>query len=79
MLVGLGGFADVEHGLSRTRTAGGRSPPRPEGSIWADPGPPPRHTSRTKPSSAATETLVEIGRSYNISTATISRLSEEDR
>jgi hypothetical protein len=57
----------------------GQEPAEARGQHMGRPRAPPRHTSRTKPSSAATETLVEIGRSYNISTATISRLSEEDR
>ena len=37
MIAVLGGLADVERDLIRTRTAEGRSRPRPEGSIWADP------------------------------------------
>ena len=37
MLAVLGGLADVERDLIRTRTAEGRSPPRPVDSLWADP------------------------------------------
>ncbi len=41
MLAVLGGLADVERDLIRTRTAEGRSRARPEGSLWADPLPSP--------------------------------------
>jgi DNA invertase Pin-like site-specific DNA recombinase len=37
MLAVLGGLADVERDLIRTRTAEGRSREKPKGGIWADP------------------------------------------
>jgi DNA invertase Pin-like site-specific DNA recombinase len=51
MLAVLGGLADVERDLIRTRTAEGRSRPRPAGSTWADPLPSPRN-NRPRPENA---------------------------
>ena len=57
MLAVLGGLADVERDLIRTRTAEGRSraTPRPKGSRWADPGS--LRRSRQRPPDAAPRAL----------------------
>src|SRR6201997_3317660 len=61
MLPVLGGLADVERDLIRTRTAEGRSRAKAQG----------KHMGRR----AQGATLDELARSYNVSRATISRLS----
>jgi DNA invertase Pin-like site-specific DNA recombinase len=67
MLAVLGGLADVERDLIRTRTAEGRTVPRPVGSTWAVPLP--SHRSRRKrPADGARRAL----RSKNWRTATTS-------
>jgi DNA invertase Pin-like site-specific DNA recombinase len=75
MLAILGGLADVERDLIRTRTAEGRSRAKAQG----------KHMGRPPPSSRAAEGGhqtpragcygEELARSYNVSRATISRLS----
>jgi DNA invertase Pin-like site-specific DNA recombinase len=67
----LGGLADVERDLIRTRTAEGRSRAKAQG----------KHMGRTGPQKEAIRqraqgaTLDELARSYNVSRATISRLA----
>jgi DNA invertase Pin-like site-specific DNA recombinase len=60
MLAVLGGLADVERDLIRTRTAEGRSRAKAQG----------KHMGR-----AQGATLQELAHSYNVSRATISRLT----
>jgi DNA invertase Pin-like site-specific DNA recombinase len=76
MLAVLGGLADVERDLIRTRTAEGRSRAKAQGKHMG------RHASlRPAQQKEATRrraqgaTLDELTRSYNVSRATISRLS----
>ena len=52
MLAVLGGLADVERDLIRTRTAEGRSAPRRKGSKWADPRHSLRHSKKRPPDAA---------------------------
>ena len=75
MLAVLGGLADVERDLIRTRTAEGRSRAKAQGKHM---GRPPsltpdqqKEASRRRSQGA---TLDELARSYNVSRATISRL-----
>src|ERR1700750_2625729 len=75
MLAVLGGLADVERDLIRTRTAEGRSRAKAQGKHM---GRPPSLTPEQKKEAirrrAQGETLAELARSYNVSRATISRL-----
>jgi DNA invertase Pin-like site-specific DNA recombinase len=75
MLAVLGGLADVERDLIRTRTAEGRSRAKAQGKVM---GRPPSLTPEQKKEAirrrAQGETLAELARSYNVSRATISRL-----
>ena len=76
MLAVLGGLADVERDLIRTRTAEGRSRAKAQGKAM---GRPPSLTPEQKKEAisrrAQGETLDEFARSYNVSRATISRLA----
>src|ERR1700758_1025496 len=76
MLAVLGGLADVERDLIRTRTAEGRSRAKAQGKAM---GRPPSLTPEQKKEAirrrAQGATLDELARSYNVSRATISRLS----
>src|ERR1700739_4346922 len=76
MLAVLGGLADVERDLIRTRTAEGRTRAKAQG---AHMGRPPSLTSAQKKEAirrrAQGATLDELARSYNVSRATISRLA----
>jgi DNA invertase Pin-like site-specific DNA recombinase len=76
MLVVLGGLADVERDLIRTRTAEGRSRAKAQGKHM---GRPPSLTPRQQREAirrrAQGATLDELARSYNVSRATISRLA----
>jgi DNA invertase Pin-like site-specific DNA recombinase len=76
MLAVLGGLADVERDLIRTRTAEGRSRAKAQGKAM---GRPPSLTPEQKKEAigrrAQGETLAESARSYNVSRATISRLT----
>ena len=76
MIAVLGGLADVERDLIRTRTAEGRSRAKAQGKHM---GRPPSLTpSQQKEASrrrAAGATLQELAKSYNVSRATISRLT----
>src|SRR5947208_2830386 len=72
MIAVLGGLADVERDLIRTRTAEGRSAPRPVGSRWADPLPLQQQKEATR-RRAQGATLDELARSYNVGISTIRR------
>ena len=75
MIAVLGGLADVERDLIRTRTGEGRQRAKARGVRL---GRKPKLTSQQRHEAlarrAAGETLMDIARSYNISFATISRL-----
>jgi DNA invertase Pin-like site-specific DNA recombinase len=76
MLAVLGGLADVERDLIRTRTAEGRSRAKAQGKAM---GRPPSLTPAQQKEAikrrAQGATLDELARSYNVSRATISRLT----
>jgi DNA invertase Pin-like site-specific DNA recombinase len=76
MLAVLGGLADVERDLIRTRTAEGRSRAKARGKHM---GRPPSLTPEQQKEAirrrAQGATLDELARSYNVSRATISRLA----
>src|ERR1700738_783078 len=78
MLAVLGGLADVERDLIRTRTAEGRSRAKAQGKHM---GRPPSLTPSQKKEAirrrAQGATLDALARSYNVSRATISRLAHE--
>jgi DNA invertase Pin-like site-specific DNA recombinase len=76
MLAVLGGLADVERDLIRTRTAEGRSRAKAQGKHM---GRPPSHKTPSQKKEAIRRrsqgaTLEELAHSYNVSCATISRL-----
>jgi DNA invertase Pin-like site-specific DNA recombinase len=75
MLGVLGGLADVERDLIRTRTAEGRTRAKAQGKHM---GRPPRLTAAQKAEArrrrAEGATLNELARSYDVSRSTISRL-----
>jgi DNA invertase Pin-like site-specific DNA recombinase len=75
MLAVLGGLADVERDLIRTRTAEGRSRAKAGGKHM---GRPPSLTPEQKKEAASRRaqgaTLEELAKSYNVSRSTISRL-----
>jgi DNA invertase Pin-like site-specific DNA recombinase len=75
MISVLGGLADVERDLIRTRTAEGRSRAKERGQRMGRPSKLTDHQKRgaIKRRNQG-ETLAEIARSYNVSPATISRL-----
>src|SRR5438067_8650769 len=76
MIAVLGGLADVERDLIRTRTAEGRSRAKARGQHM---GRPPRLTDAQKAEArrrrAEGATLAELARSYDVSKSTISRLT----
>jgi DNA invertase Pin-like site-specific DNA recombinase len=76
MIAVLGGLAEVERDLIRTRTAEGRSRAKARGQHM---GRPPKLTETQKAEArrrrAHGATLAELARSYNVSTSTISRLT----
>jgi DNA invertase Pin-like site-specific DNA recombinase len=76
MLAVLGGLADVERDLIRTRTAEGRSRAKAQGKHM---GRPPSLTAEQQKEAlrrrAQGATLDELAHSYNVSRATISRLA----
>jgi DNA invertase Pin-like site-specific DNA recombinase len=75
MIAVLGGLADVERDLIRTRTAEGRSRATARGQHM---GRPPKLTPAQKVEArrrrAQGATLAELARSYHVSKSTISRL-----
>ena len=78
ILTVLGGLAEFERELIRSRTSEGRERAKAQGKSL---GRPFKLTAHQKAEAirrreAGKETLAEIGRSYNVSGATISRLEE---
>src|SRR6202007_1424754 len=75
MLAVLGGLADVERDLIRTRTAEGRSRAKAQGkAMGRPPSLTPAQQKEATRRRAEGATLDELARSYNVSRATISRL-----
>jgi DNA invertase Pin-like site-specific DNA recombinase len=74
MIAVLGGFADVERDLIRTRTAEGRSRAQKRGQHM---GRPPKLTPRQQAEARRAQgaTLAELARSYGVGKSTISRLA----
>ena len=76
MIAILGGLADVERDLIRTRTAEGRSRAKARGQHM---GRPPKLTPQQQKEArrrrAKGATLAELAKSYNVGRATISRLA----
>jgi DNA invertase Pin-like site-specific DNA recombinase len=76
MIAILGGLADVERDLIRTRTAEGRSRTKARGQHM---GRPPKLTPQQQKEArrrrAQGATLKELAKSYNVGRATISRLA----
>jgi DNA invertase Pin-like site-specific DNA recombinase len=76
MLAVLGGLADLEHDLIRTRTAEGRSRAKERGQhMGRPPALTPQQQAEARQRRAEGATLKELARSYNVGIATISRLS----
>jgi DNA invertase Pin-like site-specific DNA recombinase len=79
MIAILGGLADVERDLIRTRTAEGRSRAKARGQHM---GRPPKLTSQQQKEArrrrAEGATLKELAKSYNVARATISQLTALD-
>jgi DNA invertase Pin-like site-specific DNA recombinase len=80
MIAVLGGLADAERDLIRTRTAEGRSRAQRRGQHM---GRPPKLTDAQKAEAcrrrAEGATLAELARSYGVGKSTISRLSASSR
>jgi len=75
MIAVLGGLADVERDLIRTRTAEGRSRAKARGQhMGRPPKLTPQQQAEAKRRRAEGATLKELALSYNVATATISRL-----
>jgi DNA invertase Pin-like site-specific DNA recombinase len=80
MLAVLGGLADLERDLIRTRTAEGRSRAKAQGSRWADPrqsNPAQQKGATRRPAEGAM--LDEFARSYNVGISTIRRATRAAR
>ena len=78
MIAVLGGLADVERDLIRTRTAEGRSRARARGQhMGRPPALTPQQQAEARKRRAEGATLKELAESYNVGIATISRLSKE--
>lgn len=76
MLAVLGGLADVERDLIRTRTAEGRCRATARGQhMGRPPSLTPQQQAEARQRRAEGATLKELARSYDVSAATISRLS----
>jgi DNA invertase Pin-like site-specific DNA recombinase len=77
MLTVLGGLAEFERDLIRTRTGEGRERAKARGVKMGRPPKLTPHQRREalKRRDRGEESLADIGRSYNVSGATISRLS----
>ncbi len=76
MLAVLGGLADVERDLIRTRTAEGRSRAKARGQhMGRPPALTPQQQAEARQRRAEGATLKELARSYNVSSATISRIA----
>ena len=77
MLAVLGGLADVERDLIRTRTAEGRSRATARGQHMGRPRAlTPQQQTEAQQRRAEGATLKELARSYDVSPATISRLAQ---
>ena len=77
MIAVLGGLADVERDLIRTRTAEGRSRVKAQGKqMGRPPSLTPSQQKEATRRRAQSATLDELARSYNVSRATISRLAK---
>jgi DNA invertase Pin-like site-specific DNA recombinase len=75
MIAVLGGLADVERDLIRTRTAEGRSRAQTRGQhMGRPPKLTPQQQGEARKRRAEGATLQERARSYNVARATISRL-----
>ena len=75
MIAVLGGLADVERDLIRTRTAEGRSRAKARGQhMGRPPKLTPQQQDEARKRRAEGATLKELARSYNVAAATISRL-----
>ena len=76
MLTVLGGLAEFESDLIRARTGEGRARAKARGQKMGRPPKLTQHQKREaiKRRDSGNETLADIGRSYNVSAATISRL-----
>src|ERR1700680_3179728 len=76
MLAVLGGLADVERDLIRTRTAEGRSRATARGQhMGRPPSLTPQQQAEARRRRAEGATLKELAKSYNVGAATISRLA----
>ena len=77
MIAVLGGLADVERDLIRTRTAEGRSRAKARGQhMGRPPKLTPQQQAEARRRRAEGATLKELAKSYNVSVATISRLAQ---
>jgi DNA invertase Pin-like site-specific DNA recombinase len=75
MIAVLGGLADVERDLIRTRTAEGRSRAKARGQhMGRPPALTPQQQAEARQRRAEGATLKELAQSYNVARATISRL-----
>ena len=75
MLAVLGGLADVERDLIRTRTAEGRSRAKAQGKhMGRPPSLTPAQQTEARRRRAEGATLAELARSYGVGKSTISRL-----
>jgi DNA invertase Pin-like site-specific DNA recombinase len=75
MIALLGGLADVERDLIRTRTAEGRSRAKARGQHMGRPSKlTPQQQKEARRRRAEGETLKELAKSYNVGKSTISRL-----
>jgi DNA invertase Pin-like site-specific DNA recombinase len=76
MIAVLGGLADVERDLIRTRTAEGRSRAKARGQhMGRPPALTPQQQAEARRRRAEGATLKELAKSYNVGLATISRLA----
>jgi DNA invertase Pin-like site-specific DNA recombinase len=79
MITVLGGLADVERDLIRTRTAEGRSRAKARGQhMGRKPKLTPQQQAEARQRRAEGATLKELAHSYNVGRATISRLANEE-
>ena len=75
MIAVLGGLADVERDLIKTRTAEGRNRAKARGQhMGRPPKLTPQQQAEARRRRAAGATLAELAKSYNVGVATISRL-----
>ena len=80
MLAVLGGLADVERDLIRTRTAEGRSRAKARGQpMGRPPALTPQQQTEARQRRADGATLKELAASYNVGEATISRLARGEK